>query len=172
MKCAAVLLAGLDATAAADILVSLLRLICAMHLRPGGTVCMLHAVLQASTAGCGTWQPTSALAAGCPDSCGAAGSQHCDSYPPGKPFGLGPPSETWSVCCFTVCMLIRKQGSPAPHLSCSAIHSLLLHVPRSPPMQPRYSIFRLFDDVLLLGKGGCVPPSPSMNMYWRLGLSA
>ena len=36
------------------------------------------------------------------------------------------------------------------------------HAPlHSPSLQPRYSIFRLFDDVLLLGKGGCVKLGPA-----------
>lgn len=42
-----------------------------------------------------------------------------------------------------------------PHPSCCTL--ICSQAPCSPPFpQPRYSIFRLFDDVLLLGKGGCV----------------
>lgn len=66
------------------------------------------------------------------------------------------------------CVRVGAEGKAHVHCLKRALplHSLPLHVPRSPPMQPRYSIFRLFDDVLLLGKDGCVPSGPSMLAPW------
>lgn len=60
-------------------------------------------------------------------------------------------------------LALMPTHSPTLHPHLIAWHTCS---PRCPPSQPRYSIFRLFDDVLLLGKGGCAPAGSSWACLW------
>ena len=73
-----------------------------------------------------------------------------------------PPACITLICTAPACAVL-----PPPNLYCPTCAAL--------PLQPRYSIFRMFDDVMLLGKGGRLvflgPSRLALHYFESLGFA-